>query len=788
MKVCIAEKPSVAKEIAHVIGAKQRNDGYFEGNGYQVTWTFGHLCTLKEPDDYFPELKKWNLNYLPIIPTTFGIKLIDDSGVAKQFKTIEKLIKNATEVINCGDAGQEGEVIQRWVLSKANCKAPTKRLWISSLTEDAIRSGFKKLYDAKDFDLLYAAGSARAIGDWLLGINATRLYTLKYGGFGQVLSIGRVQTPTLALVVQRQLEIDNFKPEPYWEIKTLYKDVVFNCTKGRFKKKEEAQQLVENIKNHPFTVTSFTKKKGKELPPKLFDLTSLQVECNKKFGLTAEQTLKVIQNLYERKLVTYPRVDTTFLPNDIYPQVTGILQSMNDYSEYVKPLLQDKIKKRPQVFNDKKVTDHHAIIPTNITARGLVADEKKVYDTIARRFLAVFYDDCQVSKTEVIGEVDKLPFKVTGKQILSEGWRVLYPRANKEQQGKNEEQVLPEFKKGETGPHKPDLLEKITKPPKFYTEATLLRSMETAGKQVDDEELQDALKENGIGRPSTRANIIETLFRRKYIRRNRKNIEATQTGLELIGKVKNDLLKSAELTGQWESKFRQIESKEYDVKDLMEEVKNMVRGIVEEVKEQKTEKIAFESEEAPKPKIKKQAPAKDKKTSCPKCRQGEIIKGKTAYGCSNFKNGCDFKVVFELFGKKLTENQLLTLISKGKTGTIKGFKQEGKSINGSLTLDENFVPYFVETQQKITKRTCPRCKQGEMIKGKAAYGCSNYAKGCKTIIPFEFLSKKLSDTQINSLINKGVTPKIKGFVQNGQKVNGKLSFDTDFKLMIQIED
>ncbi|MCP4522573.1 MAG: DNA topoisomerase III [Cytophagales bacterium] len=785
MKVCIAEKPSVAKEIAYIIGAKQRKDGYYEGNGYQVTWTFGHLCTLKEPEDYFPQLKRWNLSYLPIIPTTFGIKLIEDSGVEKQFNIIEKLVGSATEVINCGDAGQEGEVIQRWVLNKAKCSVPVRRLWISSLTEEAIRDGFSKLYDASEFDLLYAAGSARAIGDWLLGINATRLYTLKYGGYGQVLSIGRVQTPTLSLVVNRQLEINNFKPEAYWEIKTLYKDVVFNCTKGRFSNKEEAQKFTETIKELPFGITSFTKKKGKESPPKLFDLTALQVECNKKFGLTAEQTLKTVQTLYERKVVTYPRVDTTFLPNDIYPQVKGILQSMTAYQTFVSPLLQNKIKKRSQVFNDKKVTDHHAIIPTNNTASGLTGDLQKVYDTIARRFLAVFYDDCIVSKTEVLGKVDNLDFKTTGKQILSDGWRVLYPK-NTNQKDKDDDQVLPEFVKGETGPHKPDLLEKETKPPKYYTEATLLRAMETAGKQVDDEDIQEALKENGIGRPSTRANIIETLFRRKYIRRNRKNIEATVTGIDLIHKVKNDLLKSAELTGHWESKFRQIERKEYDVKDLMEEVKGMVRGIVQEVKGQKDEKIAFEVEEE-KSKKKKNVTtkSKDKNETCPKCQKGEVLKGKSAFGCSSYTNGCDFKVPFELFGKKLTEKQILTLISKKKTGKIKGFKLDGKSVTGIVELDTSFIPVFSPVEEKVEKRICPKCKQGEMLQGKSAFGCSNFSKGCKTIIPFEILGKKLTESQINSLIKKGKTSIIKGFIQNGEKMNAKLFFDENFQIQLE---
>ena len=535
MKVCIAEKPSVAREIADLLGAKNRKDGYFEGNGYQVTWTIGHLCTLKEPQDYDAQLKWWNIQHLPILPPKFGIKGINNPGIEKQLKTITRLVNDATEVINCGDAGQEGELIQRWVLTKANCTKPVKRLWISSLTEEAMKEGFKNLKDSKEYDLLYAAGSSRAIGDWLLGINATRLYTLKYAQGKQLLSIGRVQTPTLALIVNRFLEIENFKPQTYWELKTIYRDVVFSAKTGKFNAKEEAAQILQDIQNELFTIISFTRKKGKESSPKLFDLTSLQVECNKKFGYSADLTLNTVQGLYEKKLVTYPRVDTMYLPDDIYPKIKGILSSMSGYSTLTQPLLGSAIKKSKNVFDDKKVTDHHAIIPTNIKAGSLGGYEGNVYDLIARRFIAAFYPDCQVSKTEVIGKVKDTEFKATGRQILEEGWRAVYKEEKKEEDAEQDEnQILPEFKEGESGPHKPTLAEKQTNPPKHYTEATLLRAMETAGKQIADEELREAMKENGIGRPSTRANIIETLFKRNYIRKEKKNLIPTITGVQLI--------------------------------------------------------------------------------------------------------------------------------------------------------------------------------------------------------------------------------------------------------------
>ena len=555
MKVCIAEKPSVAREIAEVLGATKKMDGYIEGNGYQVTWTFGHLCTLKEPHDYTPEWKRWALSYLPMVPPRFGIKLIPNPTYEQQFKIIETLMQNAEMIINCGDAGQEGELIQRWVMQKAGAKCPVYRLWISSLTEEAIREGFQQLKEQSEFNRLYEAGLSRAIGDWLLGMNATRLYTLRYGQNRQILSIGRVQTPTLALIVNRQNEIENFKPEPYWELKTLYRGVTFSATKGKFTRKEEGEAFLETVRNADFTVTDVSEKKGKEYALRLFDLTSLQVECNKKFAFTADETLKLIQSLYEKKVTTYPRVDTTFLSDDIYPKVPATLNGLADYAELTAPLKGIKLPKSKRVFDNSKVTDHHAIIPTGVAARNLTENERKVYDLVARRFIAVFYPDCEISTTTVLGKVDKVEFKATGKQILKPGWRVVFGAEQKDtdtESPSDEEGVLPEFVKGESGPHQPILKETWTTPPKPYTEATLLRAMETAGKLVDNDELRDALKENGIGRPSTRAAIIETLFKRNYIRKERKNLFPTATGKELIGIIQEELLKSAELTGLWE--------------------------------------------------------------------------------------------------------------------------------------------------------------------------------------------------------------------------------------------
>ena len=582
MIVCIAEKPSVAKEIADVLGARSKRDGFYEGNGYQVTWTFGHLCTLKEPGDYTPMWQRWSLGSLPMVPPRFGIKLIADKGIEKQFAVIEKLMQSADYIINCGDAGQEGELIQRWVIQKAKAQCPVKRLWVSSLTEEAIREGFAALKDQSEYKPLYEAGLSRAIGDWLLGMNATRLYTLKYGKNKQVLSIGRVQTPTLALVVKRHFEITNFVPKQYWELKTSYRDTTFNAAKGKFESIEEAQEALQKITGQPFTVTDITAKNGTELPPRLYDLTSLQVDCNKKFGLSADVTLQAIQSLYEKKVTTYPRVDTTYLSDDIYPKCANILKGLRDYQQLTAPLMGKPLVKSKKVFDNKKVTDHHAIIPTGVYPQGLTEIEKKVYNLVATHFIAVFYPDCKFRTTTVQGESGEVPFKTTGKEIIEAGWKVVF--ANETTDEKEEkEKILPRFEKGESGSHTPDLAEKWTTPPKPYTEATLLRAMETAGKFVDNDELRDAMKENGIGRPSTRANIIETLFKRGYMRREKKNIAATQTGIELIGIIKNELLKSAELTGRWEKKLRDIEKCQYEAKTFIEELKIMLGEVVNDV-------------------------------------------------------------------------------------------------------------------------------------------------------------------------------------------------------------
>ncbi|HIX27853.1 MAG TPA: DNA topoisomerase 3 [Candidatus Barnesiella excrementigallinarum] len=682
MKVCIAEKPSVAKEIADIVGAKSRHEGYFEGNGYQVTWTFGHLCTLKEPHEYTDLWKQWTLRSLPMIPPRFGIKLIPDKGIEKQFGIIESLMAKAEAVINCGDAGQEGELIQRWVMQKAACKCPVYRLWISSLTEESIREGFQNLKPQTDFDSLYFAGLSRAIGDWLLGMNATRLYTLKYGQDRQVLSIGRVQTPTLALIVNRQLEIENFVPQPYWELKTVYRDTTFSVTQGKFQTEEEGLNFLQKIEGFPFTVTDITIKQGKEAPPRLFDLTSLQVECNKKFSFSAENTLKIIQSLYEKKVTTYPRVDTTYLSDDIYPKVPGILAALTAYSVLTAPLSSGKLPKSKKVFDNSKVTDHHAIIPTNVKAVNLTADEQKVYDLVARRFIAAFYPDCIVSNTVVLGEVNEIEFKATGKQILSPGWRTVF---GKEENNDDNENTLPAFTKGESGPHSPALAEKWTQPPKPYTEATLLRAMETAGKSVEDEELRDALKENGIGRPSTRAAIIETLFKRHYIRKDKKNLVATQTGVELIATIRDELLKSAELTGIWENKLRKIERNEYKAADFLEELKKMVSEIVLHVLSDNSGKItaATPSDEAPqkgtkstpktaKPQKRKsggKGKAAEQPLVCPVCRTGQVIQGKTAYGCSRWKEGCTFRLPFGENGQPFDNDTLRKIIQEYNPNT-----------------------------------------------------------------------------------------------------------------------
>ncbi|MBQ8672736.1 MAG: DNA topoisomerase 3 [Bacteroides sp.] len=725
MVVCIAEKPTVARDIAEVLGARIKRDGYIEGNGYQVTWTFGHLCTLKEPHEYTADWKSWRLEYLPMIPPRFGIKLISNPTYEKQFRIIEGLMQQADMIINCGDAGQEGELIQRWVMQKAGARCPVKRLWISSLTEEAIRDGFNNLKEASDYQPLYEAGLSRAIGDWLLGMNATRLYTMKYGQNRQVLSIGRVQTPTLALIVNRQQEIEHFVPRQYWELKTAYRNVTFSALLKRSeedlvaeveKLKEKAeksntpfdaaeamrrleadnpgidpipdsasgQALVEHIRELPFTVTEVVKKPGKESAPRLFDLTLLQVECNKKFGYSAEETLKLIQSLYEKKVATYPRVDTSFLPDDVYPKCPGILKGLRGYETLTAPLEGKTLPKSKKVFDNSKVTDHHAIIPTGQPPVNLSDMEKRVFDLIARRFIAAFYPECKVMNTTVMGRVEEILFKVSGRKVMEPGWRVVFGAqagTSEEEREEEGENTLPDFVKGESGPHVPDLIERWTTPPKPYTEATLLRAMETAGKLVDNDELRDALKENGIGRPSTRAAIIETLFKRNYIRRERKTLVATPTGVELVQLIKEELLKSAELTGIWEKKLREIEHRTYNAAQFLEELKQMVREIVGAVKADTSNRrvtvvstpekpaakgaskaAAKTSADAPKP-TRKRAPRKKKEEApqppvvpagdawvgrpCPLCGKGTIIKGRTAYGCSEWRNGCTFRQPFE---------------------------------------------------------------------------------------------------------------------------------------------
>lgn len=679
MRVCVTEKPSVARDIARLLGANDRHDGYYEGNGYQVTWTFGHLCSLKDPDEYRPEWKRWSLGALPMIPERFGIKVIDEAGVKRQFNVIKQLIATANEVINCGDAGQEGELIQRFVYQKALCDKPVKRLWISSLTDESILKGFEALQPSADFDNLYFAGLSRAIGDWMLGMNATRLYTLKYSRPGTVLSVGRVQTPTLALVVARQREIENFKPEDYWEIKTVYRDTTFNSTKGKYKTVEDAQKVIDDISRAPLSITDIEKKHGREAAPRLFDLTSLQVECNKKFGMSAEITLRYIQSLYEKKVTTYPRVDTTFLSDDIYPQVPAIMQAMVPYAPLTEPLLtaDRPLPKSKKVFDNSKVTDHHAIIPTNVNPAtvSMSLDEKKVYNLIAKRFIAVFYPDCEFDTTTVTARVDRHEFRATGKVITAEGWRALYNKEKDRSSGEGERRddddqgVMPLFTKGESGSHKPSLLKKSTQPPKLYTEGTLLRAMETAGKTVDDEELRDAMKENGIGRPSTRAAIIETLFKRHYIQRQRKSIVPTPAGCGLIDTIRNELLKSAKLTGLWERKLRQIERGEFAAQQFIAELKTMVNDIVHDVLsdnsagpivvETATEKAKLAPAKPRAPRIKSIA-----EITCPVCGKGHILKGRTAYGCSEFRNGCALRLSFEQYPAELTPAKLRTLIGK----------------------------------------------------------------------------------------------------------------------------
>jgi DNA topoisomerase-3 len=815
VKVCIAEKPSVAREIAQVMGARQKKDGFYEGNGYQVTWTFGHFCQLREPEDYRPEWKRWSLHELPVVPAQFGIKLLPDKGVAQQFKVIKRLLASATEVINCGDAGQEGEVIQRWVLTEAGYRKPFKRLWISSLTEEAIRQGFAHLREGREFDTLYQAGKSRAIGDWLLGINATRLFTLKYAHGRQLLSLGRVQTPTLAMIVQRHLEIQNFKPEPFWELKTEYRQAIFSSTHGRFTDEATGAELLAKVRDAELFITDIETKRGTEYPPKLFDLTSLQVECNNKLSLSADETLKTVQSLYEKKAVSYPRVDTTFLPDDQYPKIPSILEGLMDYSTLTGPLLAKKIRKTTRVFNNNKVTDHHAIIPTGSRAAGLYGREGAVYDLIARRFIAAFYPDCVVSNTTVLAEAAGHGFRARGKQILEPGWRVVYDKdeAKKEpapqpepaaadQEGKEEEvAVLPVFEQGEHGPHEPVLERKMTSPPKDYTEATLLRSMETAGKQVEDEELKEALKENGIGRPSTRAAIIETLFKRNYIRKEKKKLLPTQIGIDLINLIKNPTLTSPELTGQWEQKLRQIEKGSFGPDAFLQELKQLVLEMVREVKADRASITLSAPAGAGVPpsgpkKKEGRNPGKSKagetpvtgskEIACPACRQGAILKGNQAYGCSRWKEGCSFRLPFVQFGKTLTESQANALLRNGKTGLIKGFSKDGagEKIQGALQFNAQHQVVLQEASAAPAAdpfARCPRCGQGQVLKGNAAYGCSRFREGCTLRIPFELAGRKLNEKQVKELLLKGKTEVIRNFTSSrtGQKYDAALQLQED---------
>ena len=751
MKVCIAEKPSVAREIASILGANTKRDGFYEGNGYAVTYTFGHLCTLLEPKDYKPHWKSWDLNNLPMLPERFDTKVTGDAGIRKQFNIVKSLFDKASVVINCGDAGTEGELIQRWVINQCNYKGEVQRLWISSLTEEAIKEGFKNLKPSEQYDNLYYAGFSRAIGDWLLGLNATRLYTVKYGGYKQVLSVGRVQTPTLAMIVNRYVEITNFKPQPYWELQTTYRNTLFNYEDGRFLKQEDGQILANKVNESDFEIVSVVKKKGKEYAPKLFDLTGLQVYCNNKFGFSADETLKMVQKLYEMKVVTYPRVDTTFLPNDVYPKIAGILSKLTKYSGLTQPLLGQKIKKSKRIFDDQKVTDHHAIIPTGIQG-NLQYNQQQVYDIITRRFIGAFYPDSEVSNTAVIGKAANVPFKTTGKEILTKGWRVAFEtEESKIKKELNEQVTLPSFVKGEKGVHQPSFLEKETKPPRNFTEASLLRAMETAGRQVDDDEMRELMKENGIGRPSTRASIIETLFRRKYIERKKKLVLPTQTGIDLINIIDNELLKSAELTGRWEKRLKEIERGEFNAGNFINNMKKMVDELVYEVRSNKTSKrISSNADVAVKEA--KLAPAK-KATSkkevvgktCPKCKKGSILKGSSAFGCSEYKNKCDLKIPFEIYGKKVSENQLIRLLDKGCTTNLKGFKIATGAVEGLIRFDENFSLKLeakkVATAAASEKINCPKCKIGTVLKGKTGYGCSAYKTGCNFVFTFENIKK-----------------------------------------------
>lgn len=684
MILCITEKPSVARDIARILGASDRHDGFFEGGNYRVTWTFGHLCTLKEPADYSEFWKRWSLSQLPMIPDRFSIKVIPEDYIEKQFNVIKSLISQADEVINCGDAGQEGELIQRWVMQKAGIKCPVKRLWISSLTDESIKEGFAHLRPQAEFDSLYHAGLSRAIGDWILGMNATRLYSLKYSSPGNVLSVGRVQTPTLALIVQRQREIENFKPEDFWEIKTTYRGAIFNSQTGRYGSEAKAQSIVDEIAALPLEITDVNKKQAKESAPRLFDLTSLQVECNKKWGWTADDTLKLIQTLYEKKVTTYPRVDTTYLSNDIHKKIPDILRKMTPYSAHTQPILSKPIPRSKRIFDDAKVTDHHAIIPTGVSPSGLVGNERQLYHLIALRFIGAFYPDCIFMQTTVSAKSGKIPFKATGKVLTSPGWRSLYPAKQAEDDKNTDESdsILPDFTVGESGPHKPSIVKKTTQPPKPYTEGTLLRAMEGAGRTVDDEELREALKENGIGRPSTRSAIIETLFKRRYIVRQRKTIAATTAGIQLIDTINQEILKSAKLTGIWENRLRRIERKDYSAAEFIDKQKEMISEIVNNVladnsgnriivengnNKQKGESSNPTPGKEPKPK-KKRAPSIKSydAIACPECGTGHIVKGRRAFGCSRYAEGCRMILPFENYPETLTPAALNKKIAKLK--------------------------------------------------------------------------------------------------------------------------
>lgn len=689
-----------------------------------------------------------------MLPEKFETKVTKDSGIQKQFKIVKGLFDKADVVINCGDAGQEGELIQRWVLDQAKYKGEVQRLWISSLTTEAIKEGFNNLQPSSKYDNLYYAGFSRAIGDWLLGMNATRLYTVKHGGYKQVLSVGRVQTPTLAMVVNRFKEIENFKPQPYWELQTLYRETLFSYEEGRFTNVEEGQVLADKVKEHDFEIVSISKKNGNEYAPKLFDLTGLQVYCNTKFGFSADETLKIVQKLYEQKVVTYPRVDTTFLPNDVYPKVEGILRNITKYSDLTAPLLGKKIKKSKKVFDDSKVTDHHAIIPTGVQI-NLQYNQQQVYDIITRRFIAVFYDDCKVANTTVIGKADTVNFKTTGKEILSKGWRVVFETGDSKTK---EPGLLPSFTKGEKGPHEPSFLEKETKPPKQFTEASLLRAMETAGKQVDDDELRDLMKENGIGRPSTRANIIETLFRRKYIKRNKKQVLPTITGIQLIDIIQNDMLKSAELTGLWEKQLKDIEKGDYSAGAFIKNMKQMVDRLVYDVRSETVKaNISYTNNKTGTSSSKKSSKSKTKSAkkavvghACPKCKSGQLVKGKSAYGCNLYGKSCDFVLPFSFAEKKISSNQYLRLLTKGSTVNLKGFKIDGHAVEGLLRFDEAFKLKLEPkkgTAKGATKTTsddiaCPKCKKGTIIRGKTAYGCSAYKTGCDFRFTYDAIREK----------------------------------------------